>query len=73
MRSELLLKLIIADLCNIDISSMLEQQHRLIEQRASAIATKVDDSAAPDVVELWRIESSQAALRFLERLRVGSS
>lgn len=73
VRSELLLKLIIADLCNIDISSMLEQQHRLIEQRASAIATKVDDSAAPDVVELWRIESSQAALRFLERLRVGSS
>jgi DNA-binding PadR family transcriptional regulator len=69
LRSELLLKVIIADLCNIDISSMLEQQHARIEQLAGAIASKLDDGARADVVELWRNESSQAALRFLERLR----
>jgi DNA-binding PadR family transcriptional regulator len=68
VRSELLLKLIIADLCNVDISAMLEQQHALIEHLADAIATKVDGSRSADVVELWRAESSQAALRFLERL-----
>jgi PadR family transcriptional regulator AphA len=69
VRSELLLKLIIADQCNIDISAMLEQQHAVIEQLANAIAHKVDDTESPDVVELWRIESSRAALRFLERLQ----
>ncbi|HEY0518180.1 MAG TPA: hypothetical protein VGC84_01715 [Ilumatobacteraceae bacterium] len=69
LRSELLLKVIIADRCDIDINSMLEQQHARIEQLAGAIASKVDDGARADVVELWRNESSQAALRFLERLR----
>jgi PadR family transcriptional regulator AphA len=69
VRSELLLKLIIADLCDIDVNTMLEEQHALIEQLADSIASKVDDSAPTDVVELWRNESSQAALRFLERLR----
>jgi DNA-binding PadR family transcriptional regulator len=67
VRSELLLKLIVAELCEIDISPMLEQQHAVIEQLAGAIAGQVDDSRA-DVVDLWRIESSRAALRFLERL-----
>jgi PadR family transcriptional regulator AphA len=69
LRSDLLLKLIIADLCNIDISPMLEKQHALIAQLAETIASKVDDGASADVVELWRSESSQAALRFVERLR----
>jgi DNA-binding PadR family transcriptional regulator len=71
VRSELLLKLIIADLCNIDISLMLEQQHAQIEQLAGAIAGQVDDGAPADVVDLWRSESSRAALRFLEGLRLG--
>lgn len=67
VRSDLLLKVVIADLCNIDISPMLVQQHAVIEQLANAIADNVDCGASPDVVELWRNESSQAALRFLER------
>jgi hypothetical protein len=71
VRSELLLKLIIADLCSIDVSSMLEQQHVLIEQLAGAIAGPVDDGTRPDVVDLWRIESSRAAVRFVEALRRG--
>lgn len=69
VRSELLLKLIIADLCGIDVSSMLERQHVLIEQLAGAIAAPVDEGARADVVDLWRIESSRAAVRFVEALR----
>jgi DNA-binding PadR family transcriptional regulator len=69
VRSELLLKLIIADLCGIDIGAMLAQQHAVIEQLAGAIADSIDEASRADVVDLWRIESSQAALRFVERIR----
>jgi DNA-binding PadR family transcriptional regulator len=69
LRSELLLKLIIADICGIGIRPMLERQHAHIEQMAAAIAGQVDDDAPTDVVDLWRNEASQAALRFLVRLQ----
>jgi DNA-binding PadR family transcriptional regulator len=69
VRSELLLKLIIADLCCIDIRPMLEQQHAVIEQLADAIAASIENGSPTDVVELWRLESSRAALRFVEALR----
>lgn len=68
LRSELLLKLIIADLCAVDISPMLERQHAHIEQMAGALARQAEHDAHTDLVSLWRSESSQAALRFLERL-----
>jgi PadR family transcriptional regulator AphA len=69
LRSQLLLKMIIADLCEIDVSKMLEQQHARIEHLADAIAGQVAADSSVDVVDLWRIESSRAALRFLERLQ----
>ena len=69
LRSELLLKLIIADRCGIAIAEMLERQHAHIEEMADAIAAQVDDAVPVDVVDLWRSESSQAVLRFLERLQ----
>jgi hypothetical protein len=47
---------------------MLDRQHAHIEQMAEAIAIQVDVEAPVDVVDLWRQESSQAALRFLDRL-----
>jgi DNA-binding PadR family transcriptional regulator len=68
VRSELLLKLMIADLCEISIADMLDRQHDHIERMAEAIADQVDVKAPIDVVDLWRQESSQAALRFLDRL-----
>lgn len=68
VRSELLLKLIIADHCGIDISVMLAQQRAHIAQLATAISAQIDDNAPLDVVALWRSESSHAALRFLDRL-----
>jgi DNA-binding PadR family transcriptional regulator len=69
LRSELLLKLVIASICGIDVTKMLGAQHAHIQAMAATLAAQTrtaDDEL--DVVALWRSESSQAALRFLERL-----
>ena len=66
LRSELLLKLVLADQCGIDITSMLELQRAHIEELATALAVQSEGAAPIDVVALWRTESSQAALRFLD-------
>jgi DNA-binding PadR family transcriptional regulator len=68
LRSELLLKLVIADLCEIDVADMLAEQRILIEATASTLAAQVDVDGHRDVVALWRSELSQAALRFLDQL-----
>ncbi len=68
LRSELLLKLIVAELCDIAIGAMLDRQRAHIEDMAEALALQVDVDEPVDVVDLWRQESSKAALRFLERL-----
>jgi PadR family transcriptional regulator AphA len=67
LRSELLLKLIIADLCDIDITGMLDAQRTHITELAEAISAQIVQQPG-DVVSLWRSESSDAALRFLDRL-----
>jgi DNA-binding PadR family transcriptional regulator len=69
VRSELLVKLIIADICGVDIDEMLDRQHTHIEAMAEAITAQIDPAAPLDVVDLWRQESSATALRFLTRLR----
>jgi PadR family transcriptional regulator AphA len=68
LRSELLLKLLLADNCGVDISKMLMQQRAHIEELADTLAKQVHSTDPPDAVALWRSESSQAALRFLDRL-----
>ncbi len=73
LRSELLLKLIIADLCDIDVAAMLERQRGHISGLAKALREQTTNRDEPvDVVALWRSESSEGALRFLDRLS-GSS
>jgi len=67
IRSELLLKLVIAEICEIDINKMLDAQHARIAQMADVITHNIE-SAPGDVVALWRSESAHAALRFLERV-----
>lgn len=67
VRSELLLKLILADICAIDITQMLSAQHDHIEEISDAITRNIAENPG-DVVALWRIESANAALRFLERV-----
>lgn len=68
LRSELLLKLVVARICEIDLAKMLVSQRDHIAQLAAALAGQTDDDGAIDVVALWRSESSQGALRFLDRL-----
>lgn len=67
VRSELLLKLILSEVCEIDISKMLAAQHAHIAEMADAI-TRNAEASPGDVVALWRIESANASLRFLERV-----
>jgi DNA-binding PadR family transcriptional regulator len=69
LRSELLLKLVIADICAVDITEMLRRQRAHIGQMAEMLGEQTGSgSKQADVVALWRSESSQAALRFLEAL-----
>jgi DNA-binding PadR family transcriptional regulator len=67
LRTELLLKLTIAEHCNLDVSAMLHAQHVGVAQTADALRLKADDDRA-DVIALWRSESADAAVRFLRRL-----
>ncbi len=72
LRSELLLKLILSDQCGVDPRPMLTAQRTRIEQTAVAMqatTSGADATGEPlDVVALWRHESAEAALRFLDRL-----
>jgi DNA-binding PadR family transcriptional regulator len=68
LRSELLLKLVLAGTCRIDVSAMLAQQRDHIAELAAALdAAAAADPA--DAVAVWRSESARAALRFLDRVR----
>jgi DNA-binding PadR family transcriptional regulator len=64
LRSELLLKLVLADQCGIDVGMMLERQRDVIDSISAALTAGPDD-----VVTLWRRESAQAALRFVDAVR----
>ena len=67
LRSELLLKLVLADVCALDISQMLAAQRAHITELAAALSAQIEEHPG-DVVALWRSESATAALRFLDRL-----
>ena len=67
LRSELLLKLIIARECGIDMSEMLQRQRTRVAALCATLDAQVSESS-DDVVALWRSESANAALRFLDRL-----
>lgn len=65
LRSELLLKLVLAEANGIDIGDTIAAQR---DRVAEVVAAFEPVSASLDVVELWRHESASAALRFLDRL-----
>ena len=70
LRSDLLLKLVLADVCAIDVSPMLQLQRQRIVEMCAALESQV--ALDPDdVVALWRSEATNAALRFLDRLSDG--
>jgi PadR family transcriptional regulator AphA len=68
LRSELLLKVLVAERCGIDVTAMLAAQQAIVAELTEALVAR----AAPgDVVDLWRVETSRAALRFLGALSPG--
>lgn len=67
LRSELLLKLVLAGNCGIDVGPMLELQRERIRSLSEGLAAQILEQP-DDVVALWRGESAVAALRFLDRL-----
>lgn len=66
LRSELLLKIVLAEKNGIDITDTLDAQRSRIADFLAALDRTGDNT---DIVHLWRRESAAAALRFLERLR----
>jgi DNA-binding PadR family transcriptional regulator len=65
VRSERLLKVVLADMNGVDATAMLVAQRDSFAPMAARLAAH-DDTGDP--VAMWRIESSQAAVRFVERL-----
>jgi DNA-binding PadR family transcriptional regulator len=65
VRSELLLKIVLADQCGIDISAMLVGQRARVASQVDAFEERADGN---DVVQLWRRESARSVLHFLEQL-----
>lgn len=64
LRSELLLKIVLAADNGIDISDTLAAQRALVAD----FVANFERSSSSDIVQLWRQESAAAALRFLQRL-----
>jgi DNA-binding PadR family transcriptional regulator len=69
LRSELLLKLVLATHCDIDLQGMLAAQLEHTRLLADALSSGSAIGAPHDPVMLWRSESANAAVRFLERLQ----
>lgn len=71
LRSELLLKLVFAETVGVDTAGLLEAQAEIVDRQAERLATR---QLAPsggrddDVVDLWRIEATAAARRFIARV-----
>lgn len=64
LRSELLLKIVIAEQCQVDITAMLDAQRKHVQTFAARLR-RDDDSS---VVGMWRAEYANAALRFLDQI-----
>lgn len=65
LRSELLLKLVLAELLGRDCGALLRRQREVV---AAAVTALEPVAGSGDVVALWRWESAEAALRVLDRL-----
>lgn len=64
LRGEFLLKLSFARQHDIDIAEMLDRQRRLVDDQVEGL----EAAATDDIVNLWRLEVTRAAQRFLNRL-----
>lgn len=69
VRSELLLKLVLAEQSSVDVHDMLLVQR----ERVAAISSARAEDDPHDVVVLWRQESAEAVIRFLDALLARSA
>jgi PadR family transcriptional regulator AphA len=65
LRSELLLKIVLATENGIDVAGTIDAQRA----RVAELLANLDAGDSDDIVQMWRHESAAAALRFLDRLR----
>ena len=73
LRSELLLKLVLSDIAEVDPQVLLVGQREQVIRIAGVLEAQLDQSQHDgDVVTMWRSESAKAALRFLDRLITAS-
>ena len=70
LRSELLLKLVLAERCDVDVRVMIAEQKRIVRAmiKSQGESSSGDVVTGGDVVTLWRREAAEAALRFLSHL-----
>ena len=70
LRSELLLKIVLARQNEIEITGMLDAQRRRIDELLGSFERDRpgDGTVGDDVVERWRLEAAHAAARFLDGL-----
>ena len=66
LRSELLLKLILADVCAIDVGPMLAEQRAQVNDLRAHFDGAVGAHDDFDLVASWRAHATDAALRFLD-------
>ena len=69
MRSELLLKLVLAEECGIDIADMLKTQRKNTKTLQRNIESSINENGENDVVLVWRREIAEATLRFIDSLK----
>ena len=67
LRSELLLKLILGQGTGVDLKPLITAQRKLASLQLAQIKTEIQQSPK-DPVTQWRLETTEAALRFLSRL-----
>lgn len=67
IRSEMLLKLVLAQRCSIPMNSMIEEQRQLIREIRAGLEERLG-RAPNDVVLMWRLRSAEAVTAFLEDL-----
>jgi PadR family transcriptional regulator AphA len=67
LRSELLLKLALAERCGIPTQEMIFEQRHIIDGIEAGITEQLR-TTPDDLVLIWRMHSVRAALRFLDDL-----
>lgn len=70
LRSELLLKLLLTDICGGDRAPLVAAQREMTAVAAAALEDEVARDPH-DVVTRWRFEASRAALHFLDTIGTG--